>query len=139
MYNFWTLSEAPVRQRLLIVDDEKLILHVARELLEAHGYQVVTAGDATEAMAIFAQRKDEIKLVLTDLAMPLVDGITLIRTLQKMKPDVCVIASTGRGSLEQSAREFPGLNVRACLTKPYNKETLLQTLHDALNHQTDKL
>jgi PAS domain S-box-containing protein len=124
---------------LLIVDDEKLILHVARELLEAHGYQVVTAGDATEAMAIFAQRKDEIKLVLTDLAMPLMDGITLIRTLQKMKPDVCVIASTGRGSLEQSAREFPGLNVRACLTKPYNKETLLKTLHDALNHQTDKL
>jgi two-component system cell cycle sensor histidine kinase/response regulator CckA len=73
---------------LLIVDDEKPILQVARALLEGHGYQVVTAGDAPEALAIFALRKDEIKLVLTDLAMPLMDGIALIRTLQKMKPEV---------------------------------------------------
>jgi CheY-like chemotaxis protein len=122
---------------LLIVDDEKLILHVTRELLEAHGYQVLTAGDATEALAIFAQRKDEISLVLTDLAMPLMDGVTLIRTLQKMKPDVCVIASTGLGGLGQGARERPGLNVQACLAKPYNKETLLKTLHGALHHQVN--
>jgi PAS domain S-box-containing protein len=123
---------------LLIVDDEKSILQVARELLEGHGYQVLTAEDATEALAVFALRKDEIKLVLTDLAMPLVDGIVLIRTLQKMKPGVCVIASTGQGSLERAARELPALNVRACLTKPYNKEMLLTTLHDALNHKTDQ-
>jgi PAS domain S-box-containing protein len=124
---------------LLIVDDEKLILHVARELLEAHGYQVLTAGDATEALAIFAERKDEISLVLTDLAMPLMDGIALIRTLQKMKPGVRVIASTGQGSPQHKAHELPGLNVQACLAKPYNKETLLKTLHEALNYQSDKL
>ena len=123
---------------LLIVDDEKSILQVARELLEGHGYQVATAGDATEALAIFALRKDEIKLVLTDLAMPLMDGIALIRTLKKMKPDVCVIASTGQGSREQGLQVLPGLNVRACLTKPYNKEMLLTTLRDALSLQIDK-
>jgi CheY-like chemotaxis protein len=124
---------------LLIVDDEKSILQVARALLEGHGYQVLTAGDVPEALAIFAQRKDEIDLVLTDLAMPLIDGIALIRTLQKMKPDVCLIASTGQGGLEQGARDLPGLNVRPCLAKPYNKETLLRTLHDALNYQPEKL
>jgi PAS domain S-box-containing protein len=123
---------------LLIVDDEQSILQVARELLEGHGYQVLTAVDAPEALAIFAQRKDEIDLVLTDLAMPLMDGIALIRTLQKMKPGVCVVASTGQGSAEPGAHELPGLNVRARLAKPYNKETLLKTLHDALNYQTDK-
>ena len=123
---------------LLIVDDEKSILQVARELLEGHGYQVLTAGDAPEALAIFAQRKDEIDLVLTDLAMPLMDGISLIRTLRKMKPDVCVIASTGHGSLERSGHDLPSLHVRACLTKPYNKEMLLTTLHETLNAQTRK-
>jgi PAS domain S-box-containing protein len=123
---------------LLIVDDEKSILQVARELLEGHGYQVVTAGDATEALAIFALRKDEINLVLTDLVMPLMDGITLIRTLKKMKPDVCVIASTGQGAPEQGTHVLSDLNVRACLTKPYNKEMLLTTLRDALNPQADK-
>jgi two-component system cell cycle sensor histidine kinase/response regulator CckA len=108
---------------LLIVDDEKTILQVARELLEGHGYQVLTAGDAPEALAIFAMRKDEIKLVLT---------------LRKMKPDVCVIASTGQGSPELGGHDLPGLDVRACLTKPYNKEMLLTTLHNTLNPQSDK-
>jgi PAS domain S-box-containing protein len=119
---------------ILVVDDENLILKVAREVLERHGYAVVTALDAPEALAIFAARQEEIQLVLTDLAMPLMDGIALIRTLQKMKPDVCIIASTGKGSLEQGLHELPGLNVRACLTKPYNKEMLLSTLGSALGH-----
>ena len=124
---------------LLIVDDEKSILQVARELLEGHGYRVLTAVDAPEALAIFALRKDEIKLVLTDLAMPLMDGITLIRTLKKMKPEMCIIASTGQGSLEQDAHQLPALDVRACLTKPYNKEMLLTTVSNALTLQSDKL
>ncbi len=123
---------------LLIVDDEKPILQVAQALLEGHGYQVLTAGDAAEALTIFAIRMEEIKLVLTDLAMPFMDGIALIRTLQKMKPDVKVIASTGLGGQEEHANDFAALNVRACLTKPYNKHTLLTTLHDALGPQTDK-
>jgi two-component system cell cycle sensor histidine kinase/response regulator CckA len=122
---------------LLIVDDERSILQVAQALLEDHGYQVLTAVDATEALAIFAVRKDEIKLVLTDLAMPLMDGIALIRTLQKMKPDVRIVASTGQGGREQHAHELESLNVGACLTKPYNKNKLLKTLHDALNHQAN--
>jgi CheY-like chemotaxis protein len=118
---------------LLIVDDERAILQVAQVLLEGHGYTVLTAIDAAEALALFACRMGEIKLVLTDLAMPLMDGIALIRTLQKMQPSVCIIASTGRGSLEHSVNALAPLNVRACLTKPYNKETLLRTLHDALS------
>jgi PAS domain S-box-containing protein len=121
---------------LLIVDDEKAILQVAKKLLEGHGYQVVTASDAPEALAIFALRKDEISLVLTDLAMPLMDGIALIRTLQKMQPGVRIIASTGQGNPDQGGPELPSLHVRASLTKPYNKEMLLTTLRDALSLQT---
>jgi two-component system cell cycle sensor histidine kinase/response regulator CckA len=123
---------------LLIVDDEKAILQVAQALLESHGYQVLTAGDATEALAIFALRKDEIDLVVTDLAMPLMDGVALIRTLQKMEPDVRVIASTGRGGEEQQLHDLAGLKVSACLTKPYSKDKLLTTLHDVLHPQTNK-
>ena len=123
---------------LLMVDDEKPFLQIAQALLEGHGYRVLTAGDATEALAIFAIRKDEIKLVLTDLAMPLMDGIALIRTLRKMKPEMRVIASTGRGSQKQQAHELADLNVRACLTKPYSKNRLLKALHEALNHKTDQ-
>jgi len=117
---------------LLIVDDEKPILQVAQALLEGHGYRVLTAGDPTEALAIFAMRKDEIDLVLTDLVMPHMDGVALIRTLQKLKPEVKVIASTSRGGQEQHAHDLAGLNVNACLTKPYSRDKLLTTLHDVL-------
>jgi hypothetical protein len=55
-----------------------------------------------------------------------------------MKPEVRIVASTGQGTLERGAHELPGLNVRACLTKPYNKEMLLTTLHDTLSLPTEK-
>jgi two-component system cell cycle sensor histidine kinase/response regulator CckA len=98
----------------------------------------LTAEDAPEALAIFAMRQQEIALVLTDLAMPLMDGIALIRTLRKMKPEVRIIASTGRGGQEQHAHELESLNVEVCLTKPYNKNKLLKTLHNALNSETNQ-
>jgi PAS domain S-box-containing protein len=129
------VSPRATGELLLIVDDEKAILQVAKALLEGHGYRVVTAEEATEALAIFAVRKHDIRLVLTDLAMPLMDGIALIRTLQKMKPDVRVIASTGRGGQEQHAHELENLHVGASLTKPYNKDKLLSTLHEVLHHR----
>ncbi|HKP04763.1 MAG TPA: PAS domain S-box protein [Chthoniobacterales bacterium] len=122
---------------ILLVDDEKPILQIAQALLEGHGYQVLTAGDAAEALAIFATRRDEIKLVLTDLSMPVMDGVALIRTLRKIKPDVRLIASTGRGGQEQHSEELKELNVHACLTKPYNRTKLLKTLHEALHAQPD--
>jgi len=117
---------------LLIVDDEKSILQVAKAILEDHGYRIVTALDATEALAIFALRMQEIALVLTDLAMPIMDGIALIRTLQKMKPDVPIVASTGRGAQDGRPTEIASLNIRASLAKPYNKTKLLTVLHEVL-------
>jgi PAS domain S-box-containing protein len=117
---------------LLVVDDEKSLLQVAKAILEDHGYRVLTAADATEALAIFAVRMNEIALVLTDLAMPFMDGVALIRTLQKMKPDVRIVASTGRGDQDERANEIALLNVPA-LTKPYNRDKLLKTLYSVLS------
>jgi CheY-like chemotaxis protein len=140
-----TLKETPPAdfpraqgELLLLVDDEKPILQIAQALLEGHGYRILTAAEVPEALAIFAIHKDEIKLVLTDLQMPLMDGITLIRTFKKMKPDVRIIASTGRGEQEQHAEELQELKVAACLPKPYSRNNLLQTLQHALNQKEDK-
>lgn len=117
---------------LLIVDDEKSILQVAKTILENHGYRVLTAVETTEALAIFALRMNEVDLVLTDLAMPFMDGVALIRTLQKMKPGVRVVASTARDSQDGRADEIARLNVQASLNKPYNKSKLLAVLHEVL-------
>ncbi len=126
-------GEAPHGQRelLVIVDDERAIVDVTGSILEKHGYSVAKAADGAEALAIFARRMDEVKAVVTDIMMPIMDGISLIRTLRKMKPELPIIASTGWGE-DQRLRELKALHVPTCLTKPYNALKLLIALRDSL-------
>jgi len=119
-------------QLILVVDDEPSILGVTKMILEKHRYDVVSASDGPEALAIFAQRMQAISLVLTDLSMPYMDGIALVRSLKKMRPDLSIIASTGQ-SEQAGVAELQSLGVKNFLTKPYNTERLLATLDDTLH------
>jgi PAS domain S-box-containing protein len=116
---------------ILVVDDEEGIREVTRGTLQAFGYSVLTANDGTEAVVIFAQNKDQIKLVLTDMMMPYMDGAAAIRALRKIDPQVKVIASSG---LTDNVKNFEAneLNVKAFLVKPYSAERLLTTIADIL-------
>ena len=116
---------------ILVVDDEENIREVTRATLERFGYRVVTAVDGTDALAVFAKRGDEIVAVLTDLAMPYMDGEALIRTLKKINTNVKVIAMSGLLSPGQMT-ELRSLNVTEFLSKPYTTETLLNTLGNLL-------
>jgi PAS domain S-box-containing protein len=117
---------------ILVVDDEPNILGVTKIILEKHHYDVLSAGDGPEALAIFAQQMQAINLVLTDLSMPYMDGIALVRSLKKMRPDLSIVASTGQGE-QAGVAELQSLGVKNFLTKPYNTERLLSTLDDTLH------
>jgi PAS domain S-box-containing protein len=119
-------------QLILVVDDEPNILGVTKMILEKHRYDVVSASDGPEALAIFAQQMKSISLVLTDLSMPYMDGIALVRSLKKMRPELSIVASTGQGE-QASVGELQSLGVKNFLSKPYNTERLLATLDDALH------
>jgi nitrogen-specific signal transduction histidine kinase/ActR/RegA family two-component response regulator len=121
---------------VLLVDDEEAIRESARSVLEAHGYQVLPANDGSEALVIFAGRAAEVAVVLTDLMMPLMDGVTLIHALRRMKPTLRIIASTGLGGKDRMA-ELRTMKVDAILNKPYGAEALLRTLHEVLHTATD--
>ncbi len=116
---------------VLVVDDEQPIREMTREILERNGYKVLTALDGTEALALFSKWRGQIGVVLTDVSMPVMDGVTLVRTLTKMKPRVKVIAASGRGSGGDS-NELKGLGIDAFLAKPYTTESLVTALHDVL-------
>ncbi|MBV9658606.1 MAG: PAS domain S-box protein [Verrucomicrobia bacterium] len=116
---------------LLIIDDERSIREVVQTILERHGYRVMVAADGPEALAIFALRMGEIRAVLTDLMLPIMDGISVIRALRKMQPTIRIVASTGRAD-EKRLHELNALDVPVCLTKPYNQKKLLFTLRDVL-------
>jgi PAS domain S-box-containing protein len=116
---------------VLVVDDEPAILRLTKEILEKRNYRVLIAHESSEALAIFAREKDSINAVLTDILMPYMDGIELIRSLKGMRPDVRVIASTGEGE-EAHYRELQELGVVNFLTKPYDAEKLITSVRDIL-------
>jgi PAS domain S-box-containing protein len=113
---------------ILVVDDEPSIRAVAETVLQGRGYRVLPAADGIEALTLFAQHSAEIAAVITDLAMPFIDGLTLIRALRRMKPDLRVIVSSGHGEKPRGA----DLPVEVFLSKPYGADTLLRALHTAL-------
>jgi len=117
---------------VLVVEDELEIRCITETILKLSGYRVLTAGDGTEALAIYAQQGEEIGLVLTDVMMPHFDGTALTRTLKKMNPAVKIVASSGNGN-DVRVAELRLLQPEAILIKPYTKEQLLKTLHEALN------
>jgi PAS domain S-box-containing protein len=117
---------------ILVVDDEALIREVTRAILETHGYRVITANDGAEAVALYAQHREELGVVLMDMVMPIMDGPATIRALYKMDQQVKVIAVSGIKE-DDKLTEVTGVDVRAFLTKPHATEVLLKTLNQVLS------
>jgi CheY-like chemotaxis protein len=92
---------------------------------------VLTAPNGRAAVTTYERHRGEIKVVLTDMSMPLMDGPTAIRTLLAYDPDVKIIACSGLRS-DPGAEQVQGLLVKAFLTKPYTASTLLSTLQKVL-------
>ncbi|MGL5874501.1 MAG: response regulator [Xenococcaceae cyanobacterium] len=110
---------------VLVVDDEDLIRQVADETLSAFDYRVLTASDGIEAIALYFQHKDEISLVLTDMMMPSLDGVTTIRTLRKINQEIKIIAFSG---LESNKKLAEAAGVTNFLAKPFTTQELLETI-----------
>lgn len=118
-------------ETVLLVDDEPSIREVGAALLGHCGYAVLTAEDGPDALATFAHPENHIDVVVTDMIMPFMDGTALIRALRKLRPNVPIIATSGRD--EEGARaELQELGVNACITKPYSRDTLLRALDAVL-------
>ncbi len=116
---------------VLIVDDEDPIRHVTKNTLEAFGYRVLVAQDGAEAVALFAQYRDDVDLVLTDMMMPILDGAAAILAMRHIRPDVRIIATSGLSSLRELAKGIPD-SVKHHLPKPYTADKLLLTVWQAL-------
>lgn len=115
---------------VLIVDDEENITQITAATLEKFGYQTLTASDGTEALAIYAQNTEEIAVVLTDMAMPFMDGAATIRALRRLNANLPIIAASGLPPAETKS-----LNVNAFLSKPYTAEKLLTALAKILENR----
>ncbi|MBC8039434.1 MAG: ABC transporter substrate-binding protein [Opitutaceae bacterium] len=120
---------------ILVVDDESSIRSITQQTLEAFGYRVVTADDGAQAIALFAQRRGEIDLVITDMMMPVMDGPALISALRRLDQQVPIIAASGLNS-NASMAKASSAGVRQFLSKPYNTESILKTIRAVLSEKS---
>jgi two-component system, cell cycle sensor histidine kinase and response regulator CckA len=115
---------------ILLVDDEQALLEMTRELLEAYGYNVITAKDGSEALIQFGAHQSKISVVVTDLLMPGVGGQQLINTIHEISPKVIAICLSG--SADGNGISTKGKGATAFLRKPCATADLLAALSRAL-------
>ncbi len=118
---------------ILVVDDEAPMREITKRVLLTHNYKVFTANNGMEALALYAEHQDEISVVLTDMMMPFMDGSITIRKLQKLNPQLKIIAASGLASNEQVVSSEKGVGVKAFLAKPYTVKELLNTINGVLS------
>lgn len=121
---------------VLVVDDESAIRDVACRTLERFGYRVILASNGAEGVSQYLARRDEIAVVLTDMAMPIMDGPAMIYALRSIDPAVRVVATSGL-TLSPAATQLRELGVVHFLPKPYAAGTLLKILREALEAGAD--
>jgi DNA-binding NtrC family response regulator len=120
---------------LLLVDDEISILRSYARDLRAEHYNVTTASNGNEAVR--ALWEDNFNIVVTDLVMPGLDGIEVLREAKKRNPEICVLVLTGYGDM-QSAVEALRLGADDYLLKPFDVDDLLVRLTEHLEKQKER-
>jgi len=121
---------------VLIVDDEDDIRAVMTATLESFGYRVVSAADGSDGLVKFAQMSEDLAVVITDMAMPVMDGATMIRAMRKIEPSLRIVGMSGLLHADQTT-ELQSLNVAGFLSKPFSAEHLLHTINGVLNGSKD--
>ena len=117
-------------ERILVVDDEPNMLRLLKTILmDKTGYEVTTTNNPLEVSKLL--QEDHYDLVITDLKMPLVDGIDLIGIVRNIDATMPIIVITAYGTIE-TAEEAIQKGAYDFITKPFRKETILITIKRAL-------
>ncbi len=132
-----TSSQKPVpvltgEGTLLLVDDEKNILDVGKQMLERLGYQLFTAENGEKALEIYRTHQNLIRLVIMDIVMPEMDGEETFNHLKEINPNVKVLLASGYGISGQAA----GILAQGCrgfIQKPFTLEELSKKVKKALS------
>jgi CheY-like chemotaxis protein len=122
---------------LLIVDDEPLMTELFEKFMTRRGFHVLSAASGPEALQIVEREQNRIGLVLTDMTMPVMDGLALASELGRRRPDLPVMLATGHPADMGIANGLP--NVVAVVRKPYKNGVLLEQIREVLNeHHADR-
>ncbi len=112
---------------ILLVEDEKEVMFVAKIMLNEMGFTVIEASNGKEALELFQKNAEKIILVMTDMGMPVIDGYELFDKLKMLDPDLPIIISTGFGDTVVTTR-IPREYIAGLVSKPYDFDQLQKVL-----------
>ena len=117
------------------MDDESSFRDITRSILEKYNYRVRVAPGGKEALAILQECPGKIKLVITDMMMPGMDGTATLQAIQKIDPTLRMMATSGM-PIQEPFRPLPQGETVPFLLKPYDTPRLLETVHATLQSAT---
>lgn len=120
------------KEHLLVVDDEEPISTLIKMMLKSYGYRVTDTTDSVAALDIFRHNPDSFDLLLTDLVMPRMNGLTLVDEIKKINPALPVILCTGFSDIGDGA-DILARGVTTCLRKPVEAEELALAVRNVLD------
>ena len=118
---------------ILIIDDEEVVLGVARTTLAETGFNVLAASDGEEAIRLFKKHRRDIRGILLDMSMPQMGGDEILEALRRIQHDVRVVVTSGYSASEVSEK-LAGKGLAGFLQKPFRASELVETIHKALDH-----
>ncbi|MBU1172479.1 MAG: response regulator [Proteobacteria bacterium] len=119
---------------ILVIDDEESSCRLFRAILEKAGYTIYTAANGLEGMKILKEHDPD--LVITDIIMPVMEGVETIMKIRKEQPGKKIIAMTGHGRLGQVGLDIADkLGVDMSFSKPFSKEKILQMIEHVLGEK----
>ncbi len=116
-------------KKILVVDDEPLIRELTRDVLQRRGFDVVSSGDPVSALRMC--ESDNFDLVITDVRMPMMNGLDFVRNIKTKKPDMPFIVITGHGDYDLILEALK-LGAQDFVCKPFRAEVLEKAVMDAL-------
>jgi response regulator RpfG family c-di-GMP phosphodiesterase len=118
-----------VENRILVVDDEEHIRKICREVLSREKYRVTTLGSGFEALDL--AHRERFDVLLTDISMPGMDGLDLLKSFKEIQREITAIVMTGFGTVQNVVRCLH-LGAHGFLVKPFSQKDLIQSVEDAL-------
>jgi CheY-like chemotaxis protein len=125
---------------ILLIDDQETILTVGKDMLSALGYEVYIVQGGEKALALYAEKKDRIDLVILDMIMPSLSGGETYDRLKAINPEVKVILSSGY-SLNAQVAKIIARGCNGFIQKPFHIRDLSRKIHEVLGegHKTPRM
>ena len=124
--------------RILIADDEESMRLLVGRAIAMDGHEIVTAEDGAEALEILTEQEGAFDLLLTDIKMPIMDGIALALATARDFPELTILLMTGYADQRERASGLDAL-IHDVITKPFSLATIRSAVNDALTACREKV